>query len=129
MTVGVGVGESVGVVLAEGDGVGVTITVGVGEAIGVGDGFVAGAATLFATPLFQTNFVPFLIHVKVLLFAVALEFSLVQGAPAEIFWAERAERGTKERAKVKTGATRTFFVKALKVLLRSLTLYSSCKSQ
>ena len=41
--------------------IGVNVGIGVGE--GGGEGVVIGAAVLTATPLFQTNFLPDLIHV------------------------------------------------------------------
>jgi hypothetical protein len=67
------------------DGVGVgeppIAPIGSPIAVGfVGVGF--GAATLIATPLFQTSFVPDLMHVNFLPDAVAVDPALVHLAPA-----------------------------------------------
>jgi hypothetical protein len=70
LTVGVGVGVGTGV------GVGVGST---GLNTGFGDGF---GAALIATPLFQTSFVPDLIHVNFLPDAVAVVPALLHFAPA-----------------------------------------------
>ena len=57
VTVGLGVGVAVGV------GVGVDVGVGVGVDVGVGVGVDVGVGLGVATPLFQTNFLPFLMQV------------------------------------------------------------------
>jgi hypothetical protein len=79
-TTGVGVGVAVG------GGTGVGIDDGVGAGVGstglntgFGDGF---GAALIATPLFQTSFVPDLIHVNFLPDAVAVVPAFVHLAPA-----------------------------------------------
>ena len=53
---------------------------GVGE--GIGDGVATGEGFLIATPLFQTSFVPDLMHVNFLPDAVAVDPALVHLAPA-----------------------------------------------
>ena len=70
--VGVGVGEGVGVATGEG----VEVATGEGVEVATGEGF------LIATPLFQTSFVPDLIHVNFLPEAVAVGPALVHLAPA-----------------------------------------------
>ena len=70
--VGVGVGEGVGVATGEG----VEVATGEGVEVATGEGF------LIATPLFQTSFVPDLIHVNFLPEAVAVVPALVHLAPA-----------------------------------------------
>jgi hypothetical protein len=66
--VGVGDGDGDGVGEADGDGVGEAD----GEAVGFGS----------VTPLFQINFLPDLIHVNLLPFAVAVLPTFLQGSPA-----------------------------------------------
>ena len=51
--------EKVGVGVAVGEGVGVAVGEGVGVAVGEG----VGVGFTTATPLFQTNFLPDLMHV------------------------------------------------------------------
>ncbi len=69
-------------------GVAVAVAIGVGEVIGVGVGVVVGAgvATGFgfttATPLFQTIFLPLLVQVNFLPFAVAVAPTFLQLSPA-----------------------------------------------
>jgi hypothetical protein len=75
-----------------GVGVGVGVAIGVGVAVGVGDGvgstglktgFRSGFfVALTRTPLFQTSFVPDLIHVNFLPDAVAVVPALLHFAPA-----------------------------------------------
>ncbi len=76
--VGVGVGETVGAkeVVGAGVGIGVGVAVGVGEIIGF------GAATLTATPLFQTSLLPDLTQVYFLPPVVDVAPALVHLAPA-----------------------------------------------
>jgi hypothetical protein len=81
-TTGVGNGVAVGVGVGVAEGVGVGVGVGVGSSglkTGLSDGF---GAALIATPLFQTSFVPDLIHVNFLPEAVAVVPALVHFAPA-----------------------------------------------
>jgi len=75
---GVGVGVGVGSGEGEGDGLGV----GVGLVLGVGVGVAAGAAALIATPLLQTNFLPFLIQVYSLPAALLTCPAFLHVAPA-----------------------------------------------
>jgi hypothetical protein len=67
-----------------GVGVGVAVATGVGEAIGdgVGIGVTTGFGFTTATPLFQTNFLPLLIQVNFLPFAVAVVPAFLQLSPA-----------------------------------------------
>ena len=72
---------SIGLVLVEGVGVGDGTGVGVGSTgvkTGLGVGF---GAALIETPLFQTSFVPDLIHVNFLPDAVAVVPALLHLAP------------------------------------------------
>jgi hypothetical protein len=77
-TTGVGVGIGIGVDVGVGSGVGVGVG-STGLNTGFGDGF---GAALIATPLFQTSFVPDLIHVNFLPDADAVVPVLVHLAPA-----------------------------------------------
>jgi hypothetical protein len=77
-TTGVGVGIGIGVDVGVGSGVGVGVG-STGLNTGFGDGF---GAALIATPLFQTSFVPDLIHVNFLPDAVAVVPAFVHLAPA-----------------------------------------------
>lgn len=55
-----------------------------GTGVGVGAGGVTGAAclvSLFATPLLQTNLLPFLIQVKVLSFTIVFLLRDLQALP------------------------------------------------
>ena len=85
MTEGVGVGvalaEGVGVAVTEGVGVGVALAEGVGVAVTEGLAVGFGVATTF-TPLLQTSFLPDLMHVYLYPETVAVDFNLVQVAPA-----------------------------------------------
>jgi hypothetical protein len=71
-------GLTVGVDVGVGSGVGVGVG-STGLNTGFGDGF---GAALIATPLFQTSFVPDLIHVNFLPDAVAVVPALLHLAPA-----------------------------------------------
>ncbi len=74
--------NSRGLTVGAGVDVGTGVGVGVGSTglnTGLGDGF---GAALIATPLFQTSFVPDLIHVKFLPDAVAVVPALLHLAPA-----------------------------------------------
>jgi hypothetical protein len=74
--------NSTGLTVGVGVGVGTGVGVGVGSTgLNTGFGDVFGAA-LIATPLFQTSFVPDLIHVNFLPDAVAVVPALVHFAPA-----------------------------------------------
>lgn len=76
--VGVWVGLGVGV----GVGVDVGLGIGDGSGVGAGVGVATGEGFLIATPLFQTSFVPDLIHLNFLPDAVAVVPALVHLAPA-----------------------------------------------
>jgi hypothetical protein len=76
-------------------------------ASGVGVGF--GAAALIATPLFQTSFVPDLMHVNFLPDAVAVDPALVHLAPALTAAKEGAEIKDKQSSS------------AIRILLRVIT--------
>ena len=69
-----------------GVGVGVAVATGVGDAIGVGVASGTAVSTGFgfaaATPLFQTSFLPLLIHVNFLPLAVAVMPAFLQVSPA-----------------------------------------------
>ncbi len=77
-TIGAGVGVGVG----DRSGVDVGVGVGVGSGIGVAIGVTTGVGGLMATPLFQTSFVPDLIHVNFLPAAVAVDPAFAHLAPA-----------------------------------------------
>jgi hypothetical protein len=73
-------GLTLGVVVVVGTGVGVGVGVGsTGLNTGIGDGF---GATLTATPLFQTSFVPNLTQVNFFPPKVAVDPAFVHFAPA-----------------------------------------------
>ena len=94
-----GVGVGVGVGVAEGVAEGVTGGVGVGVVGTVGFG-----AT--KTPLFHTSFLPLLMQVYFLPFAVAVVPTFLQVSPA--FTAATAFNGTRKSAAV-TRTARSFF--------------------
>jgi hypothetical protein len=71
---GAGVGETYTV----GEGLGV----GVGEAAGAGIGVTTGFGLATATPLFQTNFLPLLIHVNFFPFETVALPAFLQISPA-----------------------------------------------
>ena len=82
--VGVGVGVDVGVEVGVevGVGVGVGVGSGVGDGEGVGVGVATGAGFFNATPLFQTSFVPDLMHVNFFPPEVAVDPAFMHFAPA-----------------------------------------------
>jgi hypothetical protein len=93
----VGVGELVGVE------VGIGVVEGVGEDIGVGD--TVGTGLMTVTPLFQTNFLPLLMHVYFLPSDVEVAPSFVQLPPA--FTAASA-LNCPRKIKLATSATNNF---------------------
>ena len=98
--------NSTGLTLGVGVGVGVAVGVGsTGVKTGLGDGF---GAALIATPLFQTSFVPDLIHVNFLPDAVAVVPAFVHLAPALTAAKEGAairERDTSRATKIRERVT------------------------
>jgi hypothetical protein len=98
--------NSTGLTLGVGVGVGVAVGVGsTGLKTGFGDGF---GAALIATPLFQTSFVPDLIHVNFFPDAVAVVPALLHLAPALTAAKEGAdirERDTSRATKIRERVT------------------------
>jgi hypothetical protein len=79
-TIGAGIGVGVGV--GVGSAVGVGVGVGSGNEVGVGVGVTTGEGFFIATPLFQTSFVPDLMHVNFFPDAVAVDPAFEHLAPA-----------------------------------------------
>jgi hypothetical protein len=88
----IGVEEGVGVA------VGIGVTAGFGEGVGSGEIVAIGVGVGFttATPLFQTSFLPLLMHVNFLPLVVAVAPTFLQLSPA--FTAATALMGATKRA-------------------------------
>jgi len=93
LTVCVGCGVAVGITLGVADGVGAGVAVGETEGVAIAVGFVT-----IDRPLFHANFLPLLMQVYFLPFAVAVVPTFLQVSPA--FTAATAFNGTRKSAAV-----------------------------